>query len=402
MLSRVISRSKFRVNLYLITDTFEMLIFGMISYPFRGLLVILFQIFSLGATAVVLSIASLTFIFVVSYDAFWSMDVLFYNQLLSAFAFISILTMILAKEPSKSIQQFSSGSHKLVEKLLIISFAASFIQGLWPEFWQQLIPNATFLPLRGPGFQSEPSYLSSIILLYYIQALSVKGKHSILAKALIFPIGIFLTKSLSVALVAPIYYLYLYRRLGKVPIISLAPIGLYLGLLFFSERLSGLDFQGDIFHSITLGVTSWRNIPDISILTDFGSFLFPSTDHREALLRAVYQQFFLTWVTFSFSNFSTWVLSFGAIAVFPFILFLIYRVMTVHNLIQSRSVRLYLLFYCLFFVVKFDPLGWIIIGIICQREMSIVHDGDAYGTLQAANDQLGKRSVSTSPQNAGL
>ncbi len=275
------------------------------------------------------------------------------------------------------LQRFTKGC-----TLITLGFAA--VQAVTdPYLWVTVFPNIRLEPGRGAGLKFEPSQLASLLALYLILLMarieSMRAARAPLhAQRSLFREGIWiivatvaLTRSFSVVIIVLCFAPALFMRRRHVALtISGLLAGVAVGVSFLGDRISEAfaTSGGSMTDLITESVGSWRNIPDILILSNFRDFLLPGNP-AEVRIKitacAVQLSPALTWVQNTFSIFSAGGVTVGVLATAA--AFLGGIAIGLRGSFLSRPMRTsWLLLYLAawFILAKWDPSGWVALGLL--------------------------------------
>jgi len=274
--------------------------------------------------------------------------------------------------------------HRFVRGCMIVTLAIAAIQAVTDQYlWMSIFSNIRLEPGRGAGLKCEPSQLGSLLALYLVllagrienaratpeppavqRLLRREGTWIILAT-------LALTRSFTVTIVAACFVPVLFlRRKHLTMTVSAVMAGAVVGVTFMGERIS-VAFQtsgGSLTELITGSVSSWRNIPDVLILTNYRDCLFPGNPSEVRLkinTLAVLMSPALVWIQNTFSSFSAGAVTIGLLATSG--LLLAGLATGLKKLPCSPSMRAsWLMTYLAawFFIAKWDPAAWIAVGLL--------------------------------------
>jgi hypothetical protein len=180
-----------------------------------------------------------------------------------------------------------------------------------------------------------------------------------------------LTRSFSVLIVAACFLPVLLLR-GKNILLAVSGLaaGAMAAIFFMGDRLrDGIHTSGgSITDLMTDSVNSWRNIPDLLILTNVGDCLWPG-DPSEVRLKintlAVNMSPALVWIKNTFSTFSAAGVTVGLLAtvgVFAGGIAIAFKSHSFSRPMRNTWLMLYLAAW--FFMAKWDPSAWIALGLL--------------------------------------
>ena len=276
-----------------------------------------------------------------------------------------------------------AGAYKTVRVCMLVTLALCFLQVITePSIWMNAVPGIALPGGRGAGLRSEPSLLAGPLMVFLcllalrMQAARALGgppsvgckiyRGGVVAMLLL----VVMTLSLSVLVVVgaftPMLFLR-HRRMG-LQLMGLAT-GIGIAAAAFADRVrDALNAGGSFQDMITISVASWRNIPDILVILNYSSYLWPGNpaDVRAKLTGfAVVMNPGLSWLQFTYSTFSACVTTVGLVA--TAILFLAGLRLGLRHLPRSAGTRAtWLLLYGVnwFLAPKYDVCGWIVLGLL--------------------------------------
>jgi len=360
-------------------DSMEMALFGWASYPYRNFIVLLTYISFVGKRLFKTYfgvIYLLAVFFAIGVMGIAGDEIaLMHSVIIFGGLFLILSTQLLIVVKSYSYFRF-------VSIVIAVSLVLSLFQGFTANFWEAILPRAVFFDFRGPALQSEPSYLNTLVLLFYLLGIlrpDFSRRHKLLV-ILTLPMFVVSTQSLSLLMLAPLYYLSLLSvrssKLGILLLFGNIVICFIIAIWLFFDRINEAlgSTDVDLLYFLTLGVSSWRSIPDFLILMNMETFLLPTFDHR--IIGDLAQSIpYASFVRSTFSIFSTAALTLGL----PVLVWLLVWCVVVcwrHHLgIARRITVFYALFYSLFFVMKFDPLGYVVIGSLLGNQYKTTFRG---------------------------
>ena len=174
--------------------------------------------------------------------------------------------------------------HRFTRSCLAISIVIAFWQCIDGEKWMQIFPEMFAVGNgRGAGLRTEPSLLASPLVLYLGFALwkylsngdSDRGRTRLQIEIAAFALAtIVATESLTVVIVV-LCFLPTFRTSLK-GLIGWTAGGSLLSAAIFADRIrDALLGYGGFTYIITTAFGSWRNVPDIVILSNPQAFLLP-------------------------------------------------------------------------------------------------------------------------------
>jgi len=241
------------------------------------------------------------------------------------FCVVANVSIAMSASTSKDwrVDDFES-AHKIVRIFMVITLAICVLQIVTePGLWTAVFPHMTLEAGRGAGLKLEPSQLGSLLAIYLavlVARLSATRKgllHSrtqsqLVREAVQMIIAtVVLTRSLTVLIVAGCFLFALFPVRRKQVLLA-AAIGLSclaVTNVVFGDRLhEAIETSGgDPAEFITVSLSSWRNTPDLLIVTDASDFMMPGKP-SEVRLRlhdsAVLLSPLLGWIQNTFTLFS--------------------------------------------------------------------------------------------------
>lgn len=280
-------------------------------------------------------------------------------------------------------QNVVTGLLKFVRACVVLTFVIGICQIFSrPEAWSAVFDEMSLGDGgRGAGLLSEPSLLAAPLAIYLsllasrMEGTSSRGsapaKKKFVLEALLVIIGMLaMTRSISVLIVAICFAPFLGLRLRR-PLLAI--LGLAAGALVavqvFGERISEAveEKSSTVLDIISIGLGSWRNIPDLAIVLNFRDFLLPGPagEVRDKInFFAAGLSPVFAWIENTYSTFSAGASTLGLIAVI--LLFVAGIAIGVRNL-PSGAVRLtwVMLYVANWFVTpKYDAAGWVALGLL--------------------------------------
>jgi len=251
-----------------------------------------------------------------------------------------------------------------------------------PRWWSVMFGVSLGEGGRGAGLLSEPSLLAAPLALYLAilvspveAASSVRGsqgvrKQLLLEALLVIVSMVVLTRSISVLIIGICFAPLLGLKLKK-PFLIIAglSVGALVVIQVFGERIREAlqDASGSAFDVISVGVGSWRNVPDLVIMLNFQDFLLPThpgeVRDKIATLVAGWNLSF-SWIENTYSTFAAGAVTLGLVVVS--LLFVAGMAIGVRSL-PSGSVRFswIMLYVADWFVTpKYDAAGWVALGVL--------------------------------------
>lgn len=272
-----------------------------------------------------------------------------------------------------------------------VSMGFTFFLATWqafstPEAWQRIFDDMSLGDGgRGGGLRTEPSLLAAPLMLYLALLVSRLGKGDFPNNKLPFLEMLFVslyavavTRSLSVLLIVICFLPLLGIRLRNA-LVAL-PVGAVAAFLLFADRLKQAfaDTGGSLLAVGTVGVASWRNVPDLLMILNYQQFLFPGKpgEIREQISSlALLWDPSLSWLQNTYSSFSAGAATTGIIA--TVLCFIAGIVLSRRVLLRkdNRSATWLLLYLANWFITpKFELAGWVALGFVTiafTRQLSL-------------------------------
>jgi hypothetical protein len=272
--------------------------------------------------------------------------------------------------------------HALARLCMGVSLALAAWQAIDGQRWLDAFPTMISLGEgRGGGLRTEPSLLAlplalylSLVLMRLVQpGVEAESKRRLLTEAALIGLGaIFLTRSLTVAIVAFCFLPAFGARLKNLLVYGTVSAALALSL--FWGRLRDAISGGDAFtYMITSGVSSWRSVPDIIILLNFRHYLLPpnpATVRESINAFAVDWNPRFIWLENTYSTFSAGATTIGLIATLALLIggAVVGLRKTSHSgTLRAAWMMLYIADW--FILPKYEASGWIALGMVTAAAM---------------------------------
>ncbi len=273
-------------------------------------------------------------------------------------------------------------AYKAAKVCMALTFILCLLQMINPPLWMSAVPGIMVPAGRGAGLRSEPALLAgplaiflSLMALRMEATLALKeppstGTRIYLAgiAAMLLLVGITLSLSVLAVVLCFAPMLFLRRRHVALQASSLAT-GAVIAFAAFGDRIrDAMNSGGSFMDMITLSVASWRNIPDILVIVNYSSYIWPGNPSEvRAKLNgfAVAMNPGLSWLQFTYSTFSASATTVGLVA--TVILFLAGLRMGMKHLSAPAGTKAtwVLLFVVNWFLApKYDACGWIALGLL--------------------------------------
>jgi len=274
------------------------------------------------------------------------------------------------------------GLYKFAKGCMIATLVIAAIQAITgPYVWAPIFPHMLIDFGRGAGLKAEPSLLASPLALYLVllagRMEGLRATRAPLRKSL-FKEGIWIivatvavTRSISVLIIATCFVcvLIIQKRHVFLTIVAL-PAAVVVTVSVLGDRIRDamVTAGGSAIDLITISVGSWRNIPDIAILSNPQAFLFPGNpaDIRikiktfAALLSPAF-----VWLENTYSIFAAGGVTVGLLI--TAVLFIAGLAAGLRSFSSAPTVRAtWIMMYLAswFILSKYDPSGWVVLGLL--------------------------------------
>jgi hypothetical protein len=291
---------------------------------------------------------------------------------------------------------------------MVVTLLIATVQAVTdPYLWMSVFPNIRLEGGRGAGLKFEPSQLASLLALYLVllagrtesartTSESPRAQGSLFREAIWAILAtLALTRSFSVFIIAACFApVLLIQPRHALATISATLAATVVGFSVLGDRIiSAIQTSGgSVADLMTESVGSWRNIPDLLILSNYRDCLIPGNP-AEVRMKintfAVLMSPALVWIQNTFSQFSAGGFTIGLLATVGIMIWGI--AIGLKSLASSPSMRaswLMIYFAAWFFIAKWDPSVWVALGLL-PLMYRLNHRGS--GLTSAA---LGQESVS--------
>jgi hypothetical protein len=275
------------------------------------------------------------------------------------------------------------GLQKLARICMAVTLAIAAVQAVTdPYAWMAVFSNLRLESWRGAGLKFEPSQLASLLALYLvlltgrIESLRA-ARNSLHARNALFREGVLailftvaVTRSISVLIVVACFVPALFiRRKHILPTLSALLAGAVVAISFLGERVGeAFAKSGSLTDLITESVGSWRNVPDILILSNLRDFLLPGNPVEVRIkitLCAVEMNPALAWVQNTFSTFSAGGVTVGVLATAcAFAAGIAAGLRTLSSSLPLRISWLMIYLAAWLILAKWNPCAWIAVGLL--------------------------------------
>jgi len=275
-----------------------------------------------------------------------------------------------------------NGLYQLAKGCMIVTLVIAAVQAITgPYIWAPIFPHMLLEFGRGAGLKAEPSLLASPLALYLVllsgRIEGLCATRAPLRKSL-FKEGIWamvatvaVTRSISVLIVVICFVsvLFIQKRHAFLTVVAL-PAAVVVTISVLGDRISNamVTAGGSMIDLMTISVGSWRNIPDIVILSNPQAFLFPGNpaDVRikiktfAALLSPAF-----VWLENTYSIFAAGGVTVGLLV--TAVVFIAGLAAGLRSLSTSPSMRTtwFMMYLASWFILsKYDPSGWVVLGLL--------------------------------------
>jgi hypothetical protein len=179
------------------------------------------------------------------------------------------------------------------------------------------------------------------------------------------------TRSFSVLIIVVCFVPVLFiRRKRFLLLVAMSGAGAIVGVVVLGSRISDAiaTSGGSMSDLITAGVDSWRNVPDILILSNLRDFLFPG-DPAAVRLKihtfAVMMSPLMAWIQNTFSVFSAGGVTVGVV-ITGTLMFTGLRqgLKKLKSSVPTRTTWILIFVTAWFFMAKWDPSAWVVLGML--------------------------------------
>jgi hypothetical protein len=274
------------------------------------------------------------------------------------------------------------GLYEFAKGCMIATLVIAAMQAITgPYIWAPMFPHMLLDFGRGAGLKAEPSQLASLLALYLVllagRMEGLRATRAPLRKSL-FKEGIWtivatvaVTRSISVLIIVICFVavLFIQKRHAFLTMVALpAAVVVTVSVLGDRIREAMVTAGGSMIDLITISVGSWRNIPDIVILSNSQAFLFPGNPAEirikiktfAALLSPAF-----VWLENTYSIFAAGGVTVGLLV--TAVVFIAGLVAGMRSFSTSPSMRTtwFMMYLASWFILsKYDPSGWVVLGLL--------------------------------------
>jgi hypothetical protein len=273
--------------------------------------------------------------------------------------------------------------HSFVRGCMSLALAIGGLQAVTDPFrWMAVFTNMRLESGRGAGLRLEPSQFSCLLVLYLavlagrVQFLrSVDGtarrQRALLREGiLVILLTVSVTRSFSVLIVVLCFVPVLFvRRKHLMRLMVTLTAGAAVAVFALGDRLSDAvaTSGGSLIDLMTAGVDSWRNVPDILIVSNYRDFLLPGNPsevrikiHTFAMLMSP----LMAWIQNTFSAFSAGGVTVGLAGTAAIMFAVLARGLRSLPSVPMRCTWLLVYLTAWFFMAKWDPSAWVVLGLL--------------------------------------
>jgi hypothetical protein len=364
-----------RFGLAILLTFFPYGILYLLDYPAGELLTLGCWIWVFPSTIGWLSLALIPFIPNLTYGYY----------AFNLFCLISNLAIAFAAANSNELSLKNlAGLHKFVRICMVITLMIAAVQAITdPYLWMSVFPNMRLEVGRGAGLRLEPSQLSCLLSLYLVllagrmesmrsMLAPLRAQRTLLREGVaVILLTVVFTRSFSVLIIVVCFVPMLFiRRKRFFLLVAMSGAGAIVGVVVLGSRISDAiaTSGGSMSDLITAGVDSWRNVPDILILSNLRDFLFPG-DPAAVRLKihtfAVMMSPLMAWIQNTFSVFSAGGVTVGVV-ITGTLMFTGLRqgLKKLKSSVPTRTTWILIFVTAWFFMAKWDPSAWVVLGML--------------------------------------
>jgi hypothetical protein len=315
-----------------------------------------------------------------------------------------------------------SSLHRFAKGCMLVTLVLAAAQAATdPYIWMSIFPNTSLGSGRGAGLRSEPSQIASLIALYLVlvvarieiaraQREEIHKQKSLTMEAMwVILATLALTRSLSVLIIVICFLPVLFIRRKNVLLrISALLAGGIVGIFFLGDRIrDGISTSGgSMTDLITESVGSWRNIPDLLILSNYRDCLLPGNPSEVRLkinAFAVSMSPALVWIKNTFSTFSAAGITVGLLvtaAIFFSGILIGFNSLSSHRPMRNSWLMLYLAAWL--FMAKWDPSTWVALGLLLPMHGLNLQEPERCFAALSRESKPGHLVTNQKPAESGL
>lgn len=277
-----------------------------------------------------------------------------------------------------------AGLHRFARGCMAVTLVIAALQAITgPYIWATLFPHMLLDFGRGAGLKHEPSQLASLLSLYLVLLVvrtenlhatqePLTTRKTLLWEAIWATMAtVAVTRSISVliavACFAPV--LFIRRKHAFVTIAALLS-AVALGVSVFGDRMKAAigDADGSMTDLVTTSLNSWRNIPDIAIVSNYRAFLVPGNPaeiRAKITASVVLMSPLFAWLENTYSIFAAGGVTAGLLV--TLIVFAGGMAIGLRGLSSLPPARVswFMMYLTSWFILsKYDPSGWVVLGLL--------------------------------------
>jgi len=273
--------------------------------------------------------------------------------------------------------------HRFVRNCMSAALAIGGLQAVTDPFrWMAVFTNMRLESGRGAGLRLEPSQFSCLLVLYlavlagrmeFLRSIegTMRRQRALLREGvLVILLTVALTRSFSVLIVVLCFVPALFvRRKHLLRLAATLMAGAAVGMFALGDRLSDAvaTSGGSMTDLITAGVDSWRNVPDILIVSNYRDFLLPGNP-AEVRLKihtfAALMSPLTAWIQNTFSEFSAGGVTAGLAGTIAIMFAVPVRGLRSNPSARMRCTWLLVYLTAWFFMAKWDSSAWVALGLL--------------------------------------
>lgn len=258
-----------------------------------------------------------------------------------------------------------------------------FSQWFMKDIWKVLIPFQLISSFRGSAFQIEPSFLAFplfIYISYQLFLLEQTGNKRIAYETIfVSALAVIITSSISVFLTSLYSFISLRKISPRTMLLVLIIPAIIIGfsIWIFSPRieriteyLSSIENLTDVIIYGSIAIGSWRNIPDVIVLTNIDKFIFPSSNVlglRETISK-LGARYGFGWLSATFNVFTSAIITLGLLPLISILVILFIIKLPILNNVVVNNIKFVLTIYAIIIITFFIPKGavfsWFLVGSI--------------------------------------
>jgi len=295
-----------------------------------------------------------------------------------------------------------AGLHRFARGCMAVTLAIAAVQAVTgPYIWTALFPQMLLDFGRGAGLKREPSQLASLLSLYLV-LLAVRTENlqttqeppttrkSLLWEAIWVTLAtVAVTRSISVLIAAACFGPMLFvRRRHALLTVGAILAAVCVGVSVLGDRIKAAigDADGSMTDLITSSLGSWRNVPDIAIVSNYSAFLTPGNPAEiRAKIKAsvVLISPLFAWLENTYSIFAAGGVTAGLlVTLIAFVAGMTIGLRGLSSLPPARASWLMMYLASWFILSKYDPSGWVVLGLLLLAPKMGAARSERQGSVQ--------------------